>query len=176
MKAFFNSKGYAIGFESEKNLYNLSGIHFAQNEPTKGIYTDLNGSYIGEIIGQNRNFISRDCRFDENFIYKKISQKPPIKIPKYAKFLDCPQCSWFTVGDGRFSEVAVNKINLEDISTGKLKIDKIAIFRNSKFKRISLRIKENDFQDLKEKAIENEITLPRLIKSIFNDFLLEDKQ
>jgi hypothetical protein len=106
MNPFFNSVGNVIGFESESNLFNLYGTHFARYVPDFGIYVDLKGNYFGEIIS-NLYLLVRDNHGYENQNFGRVIQQTPkvniLPLPKCNNYLR------FMVSDGRFSDVVKNR-------------------------------------------------------------------
>ncbi|MCP9756452.1 hypothetical protein EGI26_14905 [Lacihabitans sp. CCS-44] len=103
MNPFFNSIGNIIGFESESNLFNLRGIHFARYVPEFGIYVALNGNYIGEIIS-NQYLLVRDSHGYENQNFGKCNQISKIKIPLC---LTPKGYLGFHVSNDRFSDILI---------------------------------------------------------------------
>jgi hypothetical protein len=63
LKHLFNSKGQYIAIEQEGRLYTRGGKNIGHFVPEYGIYIDMRGRYLGEVMYENRLLYNRYSPF-----------------------------------------------------------------------------------------------------------------
>jgi hypothetical protein len=66
MKFLFNSKGEHIANFTNKQLYSPSGRNIGHFLEVEGIFIDMNGHYLGEIIYDNRLLYNKNNNHKNN--------------------------------------------------------------------------------------------------------------
>ncbi|MGE5529451.1 MAG: hypothetical protein ACM3X6_09970 [Patescibacteria group bacterium] len=83
-RMFFNSRGKYIAAEIEGRLYSAAGRHVGRRVDKYGIFVDLAGRYLGEILCANRLARNRGSRFLQTSFgaCKHAEARPAVARPR----------------------------------------------------------------------------------------------